>query len=99
MFSGHGDDPAAVVAVGGDRFLCHTGTARGCPASSATCRSPHQLECTPHGHHAVDAAVRSQAMKGSQKPKKMGKKPAQKSLKERRSEKRAAAKTTRSLDV
>ena len=32
-------------------------------------------------------------MKGSQKPKKTGKKPAQKSLKERRSEKRAAAKT------
>jgi len=45
------------------------------------------------------AAVRSQAMKGSQKPKKTGKKPAQKSLKERRSEKRAAAKTSRSLDV
>ena len=36
-------------------------------------------------------------MKGSQKPKKTGKKPAQKSLKERRSEKRAAAKTSRSL--
>ena len=32
-------------------------------------------------------------MKGSQKPKKTGKKPAQKSLKERRTEKRAAAKT------
>jgi hypothetical protein len=36
-------------------------------------------------------------MKGSEKPKKMGKKPAQKSLKQRRSEKRAAAKQTRSL--
>jgi hypothetical protein len=30
-------------------------------------------------------------MKGSQKPKKLGKKPAQKTLKERRSEKRSAA--------
>ena len=38
-------------------------------------------------------------MKGSQKPKKLGKKPAQKTLKERRSEKRAAAKQSRSLDV
>jgi hypothetical protein len=38
-------------------------------------------------------------MKGSQKPKKTGKKPAQKTLKERRVEKRAAAKQTRSLDV
>jgi len=36
-------------------------------------------------------------MKGSEKPKKTGKKPAQKSLKERRTEKRAAAKRTRSL--
>lgn len=39
------------------------------------------------------------ALKGSQKPKKLGKKPAQKTLKERRSEKRAAAKQSRSLDV
>ena len=38
-------------------------------------------------------------MKGSQKPKHTGKKPAQKSLKERQAEKRAAAKQTRSLDV
>ena len=38
-------------------------------------------------------------MKGQQKPKKTGKKPAQKSLKERRSEKRAAAKQKHSLDV
>jgi len=52
-----------------------------------------------HRHDANAAAVRSEAMKGSQKPKKTGKKPAQKSLKERRSEKRAAAKTSRSLDV
>jgi hypothetical protein len=37
--------------------------------------------------------------KGSQKPKKMGKKPAQKTLKERRSEKRAAEKQSRSLGV
>jgi hypothetical protein len=38
-------------------------------------------------------------MKGQQKPKKVAKKPAQKTLKERRSEKRAAAKQNRSLDV
>jgi hypothetical protein len=38
-------------------------------------------------------------MKGQQKPKKTTKKPAQKSLKERRSEKRAAAKQHRTLDV
>jgi hypothetical protein len=39
-------------------------------------------------------------VKGSQKPKKVGKKPAQKTLKERRTEKRAAAKqASRGLDV
>jgi hypothetical protein len=38
-------------------------------------------------------------MKGSQKPKKTGKKPAQKSLKERRADKRSASKQRRSLDV
>jgi hypothetical protein len=39
------------------------------------------------------------SMKGLQKPKKVGKKPAQKTLKERRAEKRLAAKATRGLDV
>lgn len=38
-------------------------------------------------------------MKGQQKPKKAGKKQPQKTLKERRSEKRAAAKQKHSLDV
>jgi len=38
-------------------------------------------------------------MKGSQKPKKTGKKPPQKTMKERKTEKRAAAKQSRSLDV
>ena len=39
-------------------------------------------------------------MKGAQKPKKLAKKPAQKTLKERRTAKRAAAKhSTRGLDV
>jgi hypothetical protein len=38
-------------------------------------------------------------MKGAQKPKKVGKKPAQKSLKEKRTEKRAAAKHSRPLDA
>ena len=38
-------------------------------------------------------------MKGAQKPKKLGKKPAQKTLKERRTDKRTAAKQqSRSLD-
>jgi hypothetical protein len=38
-------------------------------------------------------------VKGSQKPKKTGKKPAQKTLKQRRAENRSAAKQTRSHDV
>ena len=38
-------------------------------------------------------------MKGAQKPKKVGKKPAQKTLKQRRAENRAAAKQNRSHDV
>jgi hypothetical protein len=38
-------------------------------------------------------------MKGSQKPKKSDKKPALKTLKERRIEKRAAARQSRSLDI
>ena len=38
-------------------------------------------------------------MKGAQKPKKAGKKPPQKTLKERRVEKRAAAKQDRPLSV
>jgi hypothetical protein len=47
-----------------------------------------------------NSATRRMQMKGSQKPKKLGKKPAQKTLKERRTEKRAAAKhASRGLDV
>lgn len=38
-------------------------------------------------------------MKGSQKPKKVAKKPAQKTLKERRVEKREAAKQSRPFDA
>ena len=38
-------------------------------------------------------------MKGSQKPKKLAKKPAQKTLKERRAQKRDAARQSRPLDV
>ena len=38
-------------------------------------------------------------MKGALKPKKAGKKPAQKTLKEKRAEKRMAAKQNRPLDV
>jgi len=38
-------------------------------------------------------------VKGAQKPKKLAKKAAQKTLKERRTEKRAAAKQTRGLDA
>ena len=43
--------------------------------------------------------LRARRHEGTAKPKKTGKKPAQKTLKERRSEKRAAAKQSRSLDV
>jgi hypothetical protein len=52
------------------------------------------MHVTPRSRQSGD-----QTMKGSQKPKKAGKKPAQKTLKERRVEKRAAAKQTRTLDV
>ena len=38
-------------------------------------------------------------MKGSQKPKKLAKKAPQKTLKEKRSDKRAAAKQSRGMDV
>lgn len=38
-------------------------------------------------------------MKSTQKPRRPGKKPAQKTLKERRADKRAAAKQVRTLDV
>ena len=38
-------------------------------------------------------------MKGSQKPKKTGKKAPQKTMKERKAEKRANAKTARTMDV
>jgi len=38
-------------------------------------------------------------MKGAQKPRHAGKKPAQKTLKQRRAEKRAVAKPTMSLDI
>jgi hypothetical protein len=46
------------------------------------------------------SAVRSRAsVKGAQKPKKDGKKQAQKTLKERRAQKRSAAKQSRSLEI
>lgn len=51
------------------------------------------MDVTPH------CGGQEARVKGLQKPKKSGKKPAQKTLKERRVEKRAAAKQTRSLDV
>jgi hypothetical protein len=51
-----------------------------------------------HGRR-VRGSQESSAVKGQQKPKKVGKKPAQKTLKERRVEKRAAAKQTRLHDA
>jgi hypothetical protein len=51
-----------------------------------------------HGRRAC-GSQESSAVKGQQKPKKVGKKPAQKTLKERRVEKRAAAKQTRLHDA
>jgi hypothetical protein len=56
-------------------------------------------ESPGHARDAAFAAVGSHTMKGTQKPKKLGKKPAQKTLKERRTEKRAAAKHSRSLEL
>ena len=50
-------------------------------------------------HGRVRGSQESSAVKGQQKPKKVGKKPAQKTLKERRVEKRAAAKQTRLHDA
>jgi hypothetical protein len=48
------------------------------------------------GHVAVGtSSYAGERMKGQQKPKKLAKKPAQKSLKERRAEKRAAVKQAR----
>jgi hypothetical protein len=51
------------------------------------------------GESRQATSTREAVVKGQQKPKKVGKKPAQKTLKERRTEKRAAAKQNRSLDV
>ncbi len=64
-------------------FDCHTG-----PECNQACRASPLSRQSGVG-----------AMKGLQKPKKLGKKPAQKTLKERRVEKRAAAKHKRPLDV
>lgn len=50
---------------------------------------PHCGECATLG---VEARTKEIGVKGSQKPKSAAKKPAQKSLKERRAEKKAAAK-------
>jgi hypothetical protein len=44
-------------------------------------------------------SIERELMKGSQKPKKVGKKPPQKTLKQRRAEKREAAKPGRAFDV
>ena len=83
------------------RDLCDTSEARGSFGTAVAAPFQGSTPGSSATRTDTDAltAVRSQAMKGSQKPKKTGKKPAQKSLKERRTEKRAAAKQTRSLDV
>jgi len=85
--------------------LCDTGWARrpGADAAEApSFSSPTAARgLSASGTHVTPRQRQSgdQTMKGAQKPKKTGKKPAQKTLKERRVEKRAAAKQTRSLDV
>jgi hypothetical protein len=61
------------------------GVAAGHGAIFSPCRARH-------ANDRVELSERKDAMKGSQKPKKLGKKPAQKTLKERRTAKRAAAK-------
>ena len=87
VLAGSGSSPPG-SAVGG---LCDNRKARGPLAGGRLRIGPVR--------DAARAAVRRRTMKGSQKPKNTGKKPAQKSIKERRAEKRAAAKQTRSLDV
>ena len=58
------------------------------------------MHATPRScGRAGSTPTREDVVKGLQKPKKPGMKPAQKTLKERRVEKRAAAKQTRSLDA
>ncbi len=55
--------------------------------------------CIEPERDAAVAAVWSRTMKGSQKPKKAGKKAPQKTMKEKKTEKRAAAKQARTMDV
>jgi hypothetical protein len=62
------------------------------------------LPSTIHGRASDKAAIPRESierepMKGAQKPKKVGKKQPQKTLKERRAEKRQAAKQGRASDV
>jgi hypothetical protein len=59
------------------------------PVVSRKC-GPPRAACATLG---VEARAKEIGVKGSQKPKSAHKKPAQKTLKERRSEKKAAAKT------
>ncbi len=67
-------------------------------ARDADVRAGEAVPARRHGGVESTPTERD-AVKGSQKPKKLGKKPAQKKLKERRVEKRAAARRSRSLDV
>ncbi|MCY7301602.1 MAG: hypothetical protein LH654_00890 [Thermoleophilia bacterium] len=55
--------------------------------------------CIGPERDAAAAAVGSRMMKGSQKPKKTGKKAPQKTMKEKKADKRAAAKMSRTMDV
>jgi hypothetical protein len=75
---------------------CASAVATGHPSLNS-----HPPRLSRYAHvSGQDSATRKDAVKGSQKPKKLGKKPAQKTLKERRTAKRAAAKhASRGLDV
>ena len=70
----------------------------------AGCGSPGAVSAAAYNPSLVDVASRTAAepqeetlMKGAQKPKKDGKKPAQKTLKEKRQDKRNAAKGNSSI--
>ena len=72
-----------------------------CVCATLAGRARIVFEGINHAGDAAPAAVRRQTMtaKGSQKPKKASKKPAQRTLKEKRAEKRAATKHDTSLGI
>jgi len=90
--------PDRDMRVGSVRYSGCVYAIRGRRRSSRLSSRPASCRVMPTSEGKL--SDRKEAMKGSQKPKKLGKKPAQKTLKERRTAKRAAAKHASSgLDV